>query len=73
MTIDEPAEGAVEEVQERTRPELLNDLLELSNQLREAEAAKKRDTKLHRDRITDLKADIARVSDSIKALDEAEG
>ena len=73
MTIDEPTEGAVEEVQERTRPELLNDLLELSNQLREAEAAKKRDTKLHRDRITDLKADIARVSDSIKALDEAEG
>ena len=54
----------------KSRDDLMNELLALTRDRLEEEAAKKRDAKAHADRISDIKASIKSVTDQLKALED---
>ena len=63
-------EGAETPAAPKNREALLNELLALTKDLQAEQASSKRDNKAHKDRISDLKASIAQVTDNIKDLDD---
>ena len=68
----EPAELETA-VPQRSRKELLDELLVLTNELQAEQASAKRDGTLHKNRVKDLRASIAKVTDNVKDLDEQSG
>ena len=55
----------------KSRNDLMNELLAQTRDLQAAEAAKKRDAKLHAETISGIKGGIKEITDQLKALEDA--
>lgn len=64
---------AIDSDQTPTRNELRAELEVATRELKEAEAARKRDAALHRDRISDIKAGINTIIDRLDAMENGTG